>query len=168
MRFILIDRVLKIERSKSIEACRKVSLSDDIFADHFPGNPIMPASLIIESFAQAATILLESSSEFRDKAVPGYISNAKFHRAVVPGHDLMIQMRIESVSEEAAVLSGIAQQRDKKCASITLGMVTTPLDGFIPGEFLRFYLSIYDFWLRDCELAGFERHPLRQRTSRES
>ena len=160
MRFLLLDRVHRLERGKRIEASRGVSLSEDYFAEHFPGNPILPASLLFESFAQAATCLLEVSSGFAKKAVPGFIQSAKFHRPVVPGHDLTIEMRVESLAEDAVLLAGTARQRDQRCATVTLGMVTTPLEEFVPTAFHPFYLSIYETWLRGAVLEGFDGDPL--------
>jgi 3-hydroxyacyl-[acyl-carrier-protein] dehydratase len=161
MRFLLLDRVDRLERSKRIEAARSVSLTEDYFSEHFPGNPIVPASLVFESFAQAATCLLEISSDFRKKAVPGFIHSAKFHRPVVPGHELSIHMAVESSAEDATMVSGTATQRDQRCATIKLGMITAPFDEFVPRRFRSFYLSIYDVWLRGATLEGFDGDPLR-------
>jgi 3-hydroxyacyl-[acyl-carrier-protein] dehydratase len=159
VRFLLLDRVHRLERGKRIEASRSVSLTEDYFSEHFPGNPIVPASLLFESFAQAATCLLETSCAFQKKAVPGFIHSAKFHRPVIPGHNLSIQMTVESSGEDATMVSGIARQREQRCATIKVGMITAPFDEFVPRPFRMFYLSIYDSWLRDAELAGFDRDP---------
>ncbi len=160
MRFLLLDRVDRLERAKLIEASRSISLTEDYFSEHFPGNPIVPASLLFESFAQAATCLLETSCGFRKKAVPGFIHSAKFHRVVVPGHDLSIQMTVESSAEDATMVSGLARQRDERCATIKLGMIQAPFDDFIPDHFRSFYLAIYDLWLREAQLEGFDGDPL--------
>ena len=156
----MLDRVHRLERAKRIVASRGVSLSDDLFAEHFPGNPILPASLVFESFAQAATCLLEVSSGFLSKAVPGFVNAAKFHRAVIPGYELSIEMSVESSAAEGALLSGVARQRDQRCATITLWMITAPLGEFLPRRFRSFYLSIYETWLRGAALDGFDGDPL--------
>jgi len=160
LRFLLLDRVDRLERGKRIEASRSVSLTEDVFSAHFPGNPIVPASLVVESFAQAATCLLETSSSFARKAVPGFIHSAKFHRAVVPGHELSIEMTVESSGEDATMLSGLARQCQERCATIKLGMITAPFDQYVPGRYRPFYLGIYDIWLRGAELVGFDGDPL--------
>lgn len=160
MRFVLLDRVDRLERGKRIEASRSVSLTEDYFSEHFPGNPIVPASLLFESFAQAASCLLEVSSAFARKAVPGFVHSAKFRRAVVPGHELSIEMMVESSSDDATMVSGIARQREQRCATIKLGMITVPFDEYVPGPFRPFYLGVYDIWLRDADLVGFDADPL--------
>ncbi len=52
MRYLLIDRVLRLERNKSVLAIKNVTLSEDVYADHFPGFPVMPGALMIEAAAQ--------------------------------------------------------------------------------------------------------------------
>lgn len=160
MRFLLLDRVDRLERGKRILASRSVSLTEDYFSEHFPGNPIVPASLLFESFAQAATCLLETSSAFAKKAVPGFIHSAKFHRAVVPGHELSFEMTIESSGEDATLISGIARQREERCATIKIGMITAPFDEYVTRPYRQFYLGAYDIWLRGADLVGFDGDPL--------
>jgi 3-hydroxyacyl-[acyl-carrier-protein] dehydratase len=67
MRYLMIDRVERIERGRRLTAVKNVSLSEDYFREHFIGSPVMPGALLIESLAQAATALLEISREHRDR-----------------------------------------------------------------------------------------------------
>ena len=66
MRWIWIDRFLEFRRGKSARAIKNLSLAEDIFADHFPGYPIMPGSLILEGLAQTGGILVGDVNDFRD------------------------------------------------------------------------------------------------------
>ena len=52
--FLLVDRVVEIELGKSITAYKNVTVNEQFFEGHFPGQPIMPGVLIIEALAQAA------------------------------------------------------------------------------------------------------------------
>ena len=63
--FLLIDRVLEIERKKKIVAIKNVTINEPFFAGHFPGYPIMPGVLIVEAMAQAAGALLLTEVEDR-------------------------------------------------------------------------------------------------------
>ena len=56
--FLLIDRVLKLDPGKSITAIKNITANESFFAGHFPGHPIMPGVLIVESLAQASGILV--------------------------------------------------------------------------------------------------------------
>src|ERR1039458_1903246 len=64
--FLLIDRLIEIERMKRVVALKNVTINEPHFAGHFPGFPIMPGVLIIEAIAQAGAALL--LTEFLDRA----------------------------------------------------------------------------------------------------
>jgi 3-hydroxyacyl-[acyl-carrier-protein] dehydratase len=165
LRFLFVDRVLELERDKGIIATRQITIADELFTQHFPGRPMMPASLLIEALAQAATILLEASSEFQCKAYVGYVANAKFRRPVVPGYEMRLEMKMVSGGTDGAVLTGVVKQRDKRCANIEIGMVTAPLAGFFPPGTVSYYHSLYDAWLEETHFKGFEKDP-RERLQR--
>jgi FabA-like domain len=67
MRYLFLDRILHLERNKQIAAIKNVTLSEDVYADHFFGSPITPGALLIECLAQAGTTLLEVSLHYRSK-----------------------------------------------------------------------------------------------------
>jgi len=58
MRWIWIDRFLTFESGKSARAVKNLSLAEDHFREHFPGYPVMPASLMLEGLAQTGGILV--------------------------------------------------------------------------------------------------------------
>src|SRR4051794_23707598 len=64
MRWLWIDRFLEFRPGKSARAVKNLSLAEDVFADHFPGYPIMPASLILEGLAQTGGILVGQANDF--------------------------------------------------------------------------------------------------------
>lgn len=88
--FLLVDRVLEIE-GDYIHAIKNVTINEEFFKGHFPGNPIMPGVLIIEAMAQAGGILAlsQSGESHKDKLLLFRgIENAKFRKPVVPGDQL--------------------------------------------------------------------------------
>ncbi len=92
--FLLIDRVLEIERKKKIVAIKNVTINEPFFAGHFPNFPIMPGVLIVEAMAQAGGAMLLTEVEDRaDKLIVFTgIEKARFRRPVVPGDQLRIEV----------------------------------------------------------------------------
>src|SRR5437867_10137926 len=94
MRWIWIDRFLAFERGKSARAVKNLSLAEDHFADHFPGYPVMPATLILEGLAQTGGILVGEANDFREKVVLAKIPSARFHRDVLAGSVLLYDVEL--------------------------------------------------------------------------
>jgi len=91
--FLLVDRVLSLEKSKSIVALKNVTINEGFFQGHFPDVRIMPGVLIVEALAQAGGILLFNSiSEPEKKLVMlSKIDDMKFRKPVVPGDQLRLE-----------------------------------------------------------------------------
>src|SRR6202049_4891396 len=96
--FLLIDRVIEIERKQRIVALKNVTINEPFFAGHFPSLPIMPGVLIVEAIAQAGGALLLTEVEDRkDKLIMFTgIERAKFRRPVVPGDQLRLEVEAKA------------------------------------------------------------------------
>jgi 3-hydroxyacyl-[acyl-carrier-protein] dehydratase len=94
--FLLIDRVVEIERRKRIVAVKSVTINEQFFQGHFPGYPIMPGVLIVEAMAQAGGALLLTEVEDRHGKLIVFtgIERARFRRPVVPGDQLRIEVEM--------------------------------------------------------------------------
>jgi 3-hydroxyacyl-[acyl-carrier-protein] dehydratase len=93
--FLLIDRVVEVVPDISAVGVKNVSVNESFFAGHFPGHPVMPGVLIIESMAQTAAVLVVETlgAEAAGKVVYFMsIEGAKFRRPVVPGDQLRIHV----------------------------------------------------------------------------
>jgi 3-hydroxyacyl-[acyl-carrier-protein] dehydratase len=91
--FLLIDRVVELVRNRSAIGVKNVSVNEGFFQGHFPGHPVMPGVLIIESMAQTAAVLVVETlgPEAAGKVVYFMsVEGAKFRRPVVPGDQLRI------------------------------------------------------------------------------
>ena len=106
MRWIWIDRFLKFERAKSARAIKNLSLAEDYFADHFPGYPVMPGSLILEGLAQTGGILVGEANDFKEKVVLAKITSAKFHREAIAGETLLYDVELLTLRPEGASVIG--------------------------------------------------------------
>jgi 3-hydroxyacyl-[acyl-carrier-protein] dehydratase len=95
--FLLIDRVVEMERRKRIVAIKNVTINEPFFQGHFPGQPVMPGVLMIEAIAQAGGALLLTEIPDRENKLMVFtgIDGAKFRRMVVPGDQLRIEVTVQ-------------------------------------------------------------------------
>lgn len=125
--FLMIDRVLEVEKGDRIVAIKNVSMNEPYFVGHFPHLPVMPGVLQIEALAQAAGILsFQTMGRVSDDQSVYYfvgIDNARFKRPVVPGDQLRLEVRVTRTSRalwkfhgEATVDGKLAAEADLMCA----------------------------------------------------
>ena len=86
--FLLIDKVVDINKSKSIVAQKNVSYNEPFFQGHFPGRPLMPGVLVVEAIVQAAcyAVGIKAKNEMKNPGVSFMtIDKCKFRKPVIPG-----------------------------------------------------------------------------------
>ncbi len=119
--FLLIDRVLAIEKGKSLVALKNVSMNESFFVGHFPGKPVMPGVLILEAMAQAGSVLAYKSTDTTPKDGTIYyfagIDNARFRRVVEPGDQLRLEVKVVKAKRDFWKLEGMAYVGDELAAS---------------------------------------------------
>ncbi len=108
MRWTWIDRFVAFSPGKSATAVKNLSLAEDHFADHFPGFPVMPATLILEGLAQTGGILVGRANNYEKNVVLGKITSAKFHREAAAGEQLTYTTTLVDVNDTGAQVIGIA------------------------------------------------------------
>jgi len=106
MRWLWIDRFLDFQRGKSARALKNLSLAEDIFAEHFPGYPVMPAALILEGLAQTGGILIGEANNFQEKVVLAKILSAQFEREALAGETLVYDVEVLNLRPEGASIRG--------------------------------------------------------------
>ena len=97
--FLLVDRVLELEKGVRIKALKNVTINEPFFPGHFPARPVMPGVLMLEALAQAAALLsFDSLDSDPDEDTVVYfagIDNARFKRPVGPGDQLILEASID-------------------------------------------------------------------------
>jgi 3-hydroxyacyl-[acyl-carrier-protein] dehydratase len=96
---LLVDRVLEIEKGKSIKALKNVTINEPFFTGHFPHRPVMPGVLMLEALAQTAALLAFDTlgTTPDDKTVYYFagIDGARFKRPVEPGDQLTLAVELD-------------------------------------------------------------------------
>jgi 3-hydroxyacyl-[acyl-carrier-protein] dehydratase len=94
--FLLVDRVLELEKGVRIKALKNITINEPFFPGHFPHRPVMPGVLMLEALAQAAAVLsFETAGQVPDEKTVYYfagIDGARFKRPVEPGDQLILDV----------------------------------------------------------------------------
>ncbi len=116
--FLLVDRIVEIEPGKRIVGIKNVTINEQFFVGHFPGAPVMPAVLIIESMAQVSGVLIYKDLPDREKKLIYFtgIESAKFRRPVLPGDQLRIEMNLRHRRNNFGKMNGKALVEGKLVA----------------------------------------------------
>lgn len=128
---LLVDRVMEIDKGKSIKAIKNVTINEPYFTGHFPHRPVMPGVLILEALAQAAALLAFDALDMTPDSNTVYyfagIDGARFKRPVEPGDQLTLyvtmgRMRAGIFKFQAKAMVGdeLAAEADLTCAMRTI------------------------------------------------
>jgi 3-hydroxyacyl-[acyl-carrier-protein] dehydratase len=129
--FLLVDRVLEIEKGKRIKAIKNVTINEPFFNGHFPHRPVMPGVLMIEALAQAAALLsfVTEGAAPDDKTVYYFagIDGARFKRPVEPGDQLVLEVELDRMragiykfKARASVGAELAVEAELMCTMRTI------------------------------------------------
>ena len=111
--FLLVDRVLAVDKGKSIKALKNVTINEPFFMGHFPRRPVMPGVLMLEAMAQTAGLLSfhmmgkrpDDNSIFYFAGIDG----ARFKRPVEPGDQLIMDVTLERQKSGIYKFKGITR-----------------------------------------------------------
>ena len=114
--FLLVDRVLEIDKGKRIKALKNVTINEPFFVGHFPHRPVMPGVLMLEAMAQAAALLaFDCLGQAPDDKTVYYFAGidvARFKRPVEPGDQLVMDVTLNRMKAGVFKFSGITYVGD--------------------------------------------------------
>ena len=153
MRHYHVDRIIVLEPGVRATGVRGVALSDDVFTDHFPGNPVLPGIYIVEGLAQTAGVLLWETTGRQRIAVMTTIDRARFSSFAHPGDLVQLAVEMESLGESAALVRGEATVGDRRIAAARLTFSLQELDRVIPPIFQPFWHNMVALWHPSTEVS---------------
>jgi len=108
--FVMVDKIIEFKLDERIVGVKNVTLNDWFFQGHFPGRPIMPGVLICEAMAQTGGVLLLNGMENPEGKLAMFtsINNCKFRKPVLPGDQLLLEVKILSRRAKLALMEGRA------------------------------------------------------------
>jgi 3-hydroxyacyl-[acyl-carrier-protein] dehydratase len=120
--FLMIDRVVEMIPDESAIAIKNVTINEPFFQGHFPGQPVMPGVLIIESMAQAAAVLVVHTMGPDAEGKLVYfmsIDQARFRQPITPGDSVRIHVRKQQSRGNVWKFKGEARVEETLMAEAT-------------------------------------------------
>lgn len=109
--FLLVDKIVDFVKDESATGIKNVTINEEFFQGHFPGDPVMPGVLQIEALAQTAAVLVVKSLGEKAPKNSGIlfttINNVKFRKPVVPGDTLNLKVKVLKNKLSIYVIEGI-------------------------------------------------------------
>lgn len=121
--FLMVDRIVEFDEGARIVGVKNVSVNEEFFQGHFPGNPVMPGVLILESMAQTGAIMAKKSPGGIKAESLIYlvgVDGAKWKKIIQPGDQMIIEMRFIKKKGPLWIMDGTVKVDGKVAAEATL------------------------------------------------
>ena len=126
--FLLVDRVLECEPGSRLVGIKNVTAGEPFFQGHFPDFPVMPGVLVIESLAQAGTVMMLRDAPERGIPFLAGLDKVRFRRPVVPGDQLRLEIEVLQKRPGSCRLAGKAFVGEDLAAQAEIFAVLKPAD----------------------------------------
>ena len=154
MRHFWVDRILELEPGVRAVGVKSVALSEDVFDQHFPGNPVFPGVYLLEGLAQTAGILLARSTNPRMFALMVSVDRARFTNFVRPGDQVRLAVDIELLDAGSARVRAAATVDERPAAAARISFRLLDPDRIIPLAYRAFWEQSTAVWHGEYLEAG--------------
>lgn len=122
MNYHFIDRIIELDKGKRILSQKSFTMTEEYFGDHFPPSERVPNSLVLEAIADSAALLIFATTEFSVLALLLMVSEATFQKPLLPGDQMLLDVRLVSEHEDAALFESMVTVDDNLVAQATITM----------------------------------------------
>ena len=123
MRFILIDKVVSLERGKGIKAVKSVSLAEEYLADHFPTFPVLPGVLLLEGLIESASWLVRETENFAHSMILlEEARNVKYTSFLAPGSRIEYTVEAKIIEEAISSFFGFGSSDGERIVEARFGL----------------------------------------------
>ena len=137
MRYVLIDRITSLERGRTITALKNVTASDGLVSQYAPDLWALPSSMVLESMAQAAGLLVASTIQFRAQPVLAKVQPFSTEGLAVPGDQVILCAELRTLRHAGCQTYATARVNSTLLAEASILLALVPHDNISRGEALR-------------------------------
>lgn len=136
MRFQLIDQILAWTPRRSLQAVKHLTLAEDYLVDHFPGFPVMPGVLMLETLVEAAAWLVRLTEDFRPTVITlREVKGAKYGTFMAPGHSMVVNVEVTGDYDEqgsTVAFKGVGEKEGQQTVQARFVVSKRRLEGSGP------------------------------------
>jgi 3-hydroxyacyl-[acyl-carrier-protein] dehydratase len=125
---LLVDRILEMEEGERIVGLKNFTVNEPYLQGHFPGNPVVPGTVLVESMAQVGAIFVARSDPATRGSLPYLVGldRVRFRRPVLPGDQVIYELELLRRKKELWKVRGIAKVNGKIVMEAILLAVLLP------------------------------------------
>lgn len=123
MKFVLIDRIVSLEKGATLTAVKSVSLAEEYLADHFPTFPVLPGVLLLEGLIESASWLVRQTEDFAHSMILlEQARNVKYKSFLTPGSQIEYTVEAKTIEANASRFLGYGLSEGEKIVEARFGL----------------------------------------------